>query len=73
MTNAAERVGELRRLIEHHDERYYADDAPEISDADYDALMRELRTLEDAAPELITADSPERCRRPSRPWSTGCR
>ncbi|MCU1504702.1 MAG: ligase [Ilumatobacteraceae bacterium] len=57
---APERADELRRLIEYHNERYYADDAPEISDADYDALMRELRVLEDAHPELITADSPTR-------------
>ncbi len=52
------RVGELRRLIEYHNQRYYADDAPEISDADYDALLRELRALEEAHPDLVTADSP---------------
>jgi DNA ligase (NAD+) len=54
----ADRVAELRRLIAHHNERYYAFDAPEVSDAEYDALVRELRDLEDAHPELLVADSP---------------
>ena len=47
------------RIVEA-DRRYYLDDAPELSDADYDALLRELRALEDANPELITDDSPTR-------------
>lgn len=54
----AERAAELRRLIEHHNERYYLLDAPEIPDADYDALVRELRQIEAEHPEVITADSP---------------
>jgi DNA ligase (NAD+) len=54
----AERVLELRRLIAHHDHRYYVDDRPEISDAEYDALIRELRDLEATHPELVTPDSP---------------
>jgi DNA ligase (NAD+) len=58
MSGEAERADELRKLIAHHDERYYADDAPEIADADYDALVRELRAIETDHPELITADSP---------------
>ncbi|MFT3853638.1 MAG: NAD-dependent DNA ligase LigA [Ilumatobacteraceae bacterium] len=58
MTLEAERADELRRLIAHHDERYYADDAPEIADAEYDALVRELRSIEEAHPELLTAGSP---------------
>ena len=41
----AERISQLRREISHHNERYYAFDAPEISDADYDALIRELAAL----------------------------
>lgn len=49
---------ELRELIRHHEYRYYVLDSPEISDAEYDALYRELRELEAAHPELITADSP---------------
>lgn len=57
---AADRVDELVRLIRHHDERYYALDDPEISDADYDALIRELRSLEDEHPDLARPDSPTR-------------
>jgi DNA ligase (NAD+) len=57
---AARRVEELRRLITYNDERYYQFDAPEIPDADYDALIGELRLLEDAHPELVTPDSPTR-------------
>jgi DNA ligase (NAD+) len=53
-----QRVDELRRLIAHHDYLYYVLDRPEISDADYDALVQELRRLEAAHPELITPDSP---------------
>ncbi|WP_442968046.1 NAD-dependent DNA ligase LigA [Rhabdothermincola sp.] len=54
----AERVEELRRQIRHHDRLYYELDAPEIPDADYDALVRELRALEDEYPDLRTPDSP---------------
>jgi DNA ligase (NAD+) len=52
------RVDELRRLIARHDHLYYALDRPEIPDAEYDALMRELRALEAAHPDLVTPDSP---------------
>jgi DNA ligase (NAD+) len=55
-----ERAQELRRLIAHHDWRYHVLDAPEISDAEYDALYRELVELEGRHPELVTADSPTR-------------
>jgi DNA ligase (NAD+) len=55
---AQERADQLRRLIAHHDYRYYVDDRPEVSDAEYDALLRELRELEARHPELITPDSP---------------
>ena len=58
--DVAARIAELRVRIVEADRRYYLDDAPELSDADYDALLRELRTLEDAHPELITDDSPTR-------------
>lgn len=53
-----QRIAELRSLIAHHGYRYYTLDAPEISDAEYDALMRELETLEARYPEAITPDSP---------------
>jgi DNA ligase (NAD+) len=52
------RVEELRAQIAHHDYRYYVLDAPEVSDAQYDALMRELVALEHRHPALLTADSP---------------
>jgi DNA ligase (NAD+) len=54
----AERVRELRTEIEHHNYRYYVLDDPEVSDAEWDRLMRELRELEAAHPELVTPDSP---------------
>ncbi len=54
----AERAEELRREIQHHDYRYYVLDDPEIGDAAYDALLEELRRLEERHPELRTADSP---------------
>jgi DNA ligase (NAD+) len=53
-----QRVNELRRIIEHHNYMYYVLDNPEISDAEYDALMRELEQLESEYPEIITPDSP---------------
>ncbi len=52
------RAAELRAAIEEANYRYYVLDAPNLSDAEYDALMRELRALEAAHPELITPDSP---------------
>jgi DNA ligase (NAD+) len=52
------RVEELRELICYHDYRYYVLDRPEISDAEYDRLLRELGAIEEAHPELITPDSP---------------
>lgn len=54
----AGRAAELRATIEYHNGRYHRDDAPEIADAEYDALVRELRAIEDAHPELVAADSP---------------
>jgi DNA ligase (NAD+) len=54
----AQRIAQLSDLIRHHDERYYGLDSPEISDADYDELLRELRSLEAAHPDLVVADSP---------------
>lgn len=54
----AQRVEELRRQIRRHEELYYLHAAPEISDADFDALMNELKALEAAHPGLLTPDSP---------------
>jgi DNA ligase (NAD+) len=56
--DAAERIEALREAIRRHNYLYYAENRPEISDADYDRLWKELRALEEAHPELITADSP---------------
>jgi DNA ligase (NAD+) len=56
----AERIDELRRLIRHHEERYYVLNEPEIADAEFDALMRELERLETENPDLATDDSPTR-------------
>ncbi|HYD57512.1 MAG TPA: NAD-dependent DNA ligase LigA [Burkholderiales bacterium] len=55
---AAGRADELRRLIEHHNRLYYVEDAPQISDAEYDALFQELQRLEESHPELRRPDSP---------------
>ena len=52
------RIEKLRALLNYHSYRYHTLDQPEISDAEYDALVHELRDLESQHPELITADSP---------------
>ncbi|HWI19321.1 MAG TPA: NAD-dependent DNA ligase LigA [Vicinamibacterales bacterium] len=54
----AKRVQHLRNEIRRHEELYYVQAAPEISDAEFDALMNELKALEAAHPELLTPDSP---------------
>jgi DNA ligase (NAD+) len=54
----ATRIDELRQLIRHHEERYYIDSAPDISDAEFDALLHELQNLERDHPDLVTIDSP---------------
>ena len=58
--SAARRVEELKAAILHHNRRYYQLDAPEITDTQYDALMRELQTLEMQYPDLAAPDSPTR-------------
>ncbi|MGH7308186.1 MAG: NAD-dependent DNA ligase LigA [Candidatus Rokuibacteriota bacterium] len=57
-TDSAQRMAELREQIHHHDYLYYVEARPELADAQYDALVRELRELEAAFPELVTPDSP---------------
>src|ERR1700730_8222764 len=60
LTKAQAKV-ELKRLaleIEGHDKRYYQDDAPKISDADYDALRKRFNAIEARFPEFVTSDSP---------------
>jgi DNA ligase (NAD+) len=56
--SVSSRLAALRDQIRHHEERYYVHDAPEIADAEFDALVRELRALEAEHPDLVTADSP---------------
>lgn len=58
MKNVKESLEELRKSINYHNYRYYVLDDPEVSDAQYDKLMRELKEIENANPELITPDSP---------------
>jgi DNA ligase (NAD+) len=58
MSSPAGRAAQLRDLIRHHEERYYVHDAPEISDAEFDALMNELKGIERDHPELLVPDSP---------------
>ncbi|MEM8862128.1 MAG: NAD-dependent DNA ligase LigA, partial [Chloroflexota bacterium] len=53
-----ERINQLRDEINYHIHRYYVLNSPTVSDAEYDVLFRELQALEEANPELITADSP---------------
>ena len=57
-SDPAARIEALRREIEHHSYLYYAQDEPELSDAAFDSLMRELRELEAAQPELLDPSSP---------------
>ncbi|HLH46282.1 MAG TPA: NAD-dependent DNA ligase LigA [Acidimicrobiales bacterium] len=56
--DAAQRAAELRGLIRYHTRRYFVEDDPEISDADFDALVAELAALEGEYPELAQEDSP---------------
>src|ERR1039457_6510019 len=53
-----QKIDALREKIRHHEHRYYVLDDPEISDAEFDRLINELKALEAEHPELITADSP---------------
>ena len=52
-------IQELRQTIEYHNERYYNEDAPDISDYEYDMLMQRLKSLEKEFPTLQTEGSPE--------------
>ncbi|MEJ0087805.1 MAG: NAD-dependent DNA ligase LigA [Pseudomonadota bacterium] len=58
MAGAAQRIAQLRDEINLHDHRYYVLDEPAVPDAEYDRLMKELRDLEAAHPQLVTPDSP---------------
>ncbi|MBI5700204.1 NAD-dependent DNA ligase LigA [Candidatus Saganbacteria bacterium] len=56
--DAKKKIEKLRKEIHHHDHHYYVLDKPEITDADYDKLFRELQDLEKHHPDLVTPDSP---------------
>ena len=58
MSSTPEKIEALRKKLQHHEYLYYVLDAPEISDAEYDKLFRELQAIEAAHPELRTPDSP---------------
>jgi len=58
MASAAKRIEELRREIRRHDRLYYVEAKPEISDREYDKLVKELEELEKKHPDLVTPDSP---------------
>jgi len=58
LDKAKESIEKLRAEINHHNYRYYVLDSPEISDAEYDSLMRELKQLEEQYPQFLTPDSP---------------
>ncbi len=53
-----ERIEQLRKTLNYHSYRYYVQDSPEISDSEYDELLRELKTLEEQHPQFLTPDSP---------------
>lgn len=65
---AIKRIKEIRDLINYHNRRYYQLDDPEISDADYDRLMKELIELEERFPEIDVSDSPRSASGP-RHWT----
>lgn len=58
MEKAEERLLALRKLLEYHNNKYYIDNAPEISDIEFDRLMHELEALEEAHPEWYDPNSP---------------
>jgi DNA ligase (NAD+) len=58
VSTLSKKLEALREKIRHHEERYYVLDDPEISDAEFDALLRELQALEQVHPDLVTSDSP---------------
>ncbi len=58
LASARDRIAELRKQLNHHNYRYYVLDSPEVSDAEYDELMRELKALEERHADLVTPDSP---------------
>ena len=56
--NPEKRIAELRGILQDHNYRYYVMDDPTIADGEYDSLLRELQSLENEYPSLVTSDSP---------------
>jgi len=63
MDTIEQQLTELRTTLRHHEYLYHVMDAPEVPDAEYDRLMRELRELEAQRPDLITRLTDPACRR----------
>lgn len=57
-TDARSKIEKLREKIRYHERKYYVENAPEISDSEFDELIEELKEIEEANPDLITLDSP---------------
>ena len=58
LTDIQNKIDELKKQLNYHNNRYYVLDSPEISDAEYDGLMQQLRKMEEQYPQLLTPDSP---------------
>src|SRR6516165_6125460 len=58
VANVEKKIDDLREKIRHHEYLYFVSDAPEISDAEFDQLMNQLKQLEAEHPKLVTKDSP---------------
>src|SRR5258708_4831479 len=58
MIDVQRRIAELRKIIQHHNDLYYVDAKPEISDFEFDGLLAQLKGLEEQYPEYMTPDSP---------------
>src|SRR3954464_13529670 len=72
MSDIPSRLAELRAAIRHHEERYYIQNDPQISDEEFDRLLHELERLEAEHPDLVTPDSPTKrvAGRPTRGFAT---
>ena len=68
-----EQITALREQLRYHNEKYYNEDAPEITDYEYDMLQRQLRTLEAEHPEMADANSPTRWVAACQSAQRGCR
>ena len=70
LNRVKEQIDRLKEQINRHNYRYHVLDSPEISDAEYDRLVRELKKLEETYPQFLTPDSPTQRRSSPRIFST---